>query len=70
MSPRTDISPYSENIDLAIMGEAPLVIVDGQRSGPATGGATTPRQDDVPFVCWSTSGGYPIIALVPDRSKN
>ncbi len=34
-------SLYSENIGLAIMGEVPLVIVDVQRLGPATGGATT-----------------------------
>jgi len=35
------ISLYSENIGLAIMGEVPLVIVDVQRMGPATGAATT-----------------------------
>ena len=35
------ISLYSENIGLAIMGEVPLVVVDVQRLGPATGGATT-----------------------------
>jgi 2-oxoglutarate ferredoxin oxidoreductase subunit alpha len=44
----------------------PLVIVDAQRMGPATGGATTPGQGDVQFVRWGTSGGYPIIALAPD----
>lgn len=59
------ISLYSENIGLAIMGEVPLVIVDVQRMGPATGGATTPGQGDVQFVRWGTSGGYPIIALAP-----
>ncbi len=59
------ISLYSENIGLAIMGEVPLVIVDAQRMGPATGGATTPGQGDVQFVRWSSSGGYPIIALAP-----
>ena len=59
------ISLYSENIGLAIMGEVPLVIVDAQRLGPATGGATTPGQGDVQFVRWGTSGGYPIIALAP-----
>jgi 2-oxoglutarate ferredoxin oxidoreductase subunit alpha len=59
------ISLYSENIGLAIMGEVPLVIVDVQRMGPATGGATTTGQGDVQFVRWSTSGGYPIIALAP-----
>jgi len=59
------ISLYSENIGLAIMGEVPLVIVDVQRLGPATGGATTVGQGDVQFVRWGTAGGYPIIALAP-----
>jgi 2-oxoglutarate ferredoxin oxidoreductase subunit alpha len=59
------ISLYSENIGLAVMGEIPLVIVDVQRLGPATGGATTVGQGDVQFVRWGTSGGYPIIALAP-----
>lgn len=59
------ISLYSENIGMAIMGEVPLVIVDVQRLGPATGGATTVAQGDVQFIRWVTSGGYPIIALCP-----
>jgi 2-oxoglutarate ferredoxin oxidoreductase subunit alpha len=59
------LSLYSENIGLAIMGQVPLVIVDVQRQGPATGGATTVAQGDVQFVRWGTSGGYPIIALAP-----
>src|SRR5690606_2841652 len=59
------LSLYSESIGLAIMGEVPLVIVDVQRLGPATGGATTVGQGDVQFVRWGTSGGYPIIALAP-----
>jgi 2-oxoglutarate ferredoxin oxidoreductase subunit alpha len=59
------ISLYSENIGLAIMGETPLVIVDVQRQGPATGSATMGAQGDVQFVRWVTSGGYPTIALAP-----
>jgi len=59
------ISLYSENIGLSIMGETPLVIVDVQRMGPATGGATTTAQGDIQFIRWGTSGGYPIIALAP-----
>ncbi len=61
------LSLYSENIGLAIMGEVPLVIVDAQRLGPATGGATTTGQGDVQFARWGTSGGYPIIALAPSN---
>ena len=59
------ISLYSENIGLAIMGETPLVIVDVQRQGPATGSATKGAEGDIQFVRWSTSGGLPIIALSP-----
>ena len=59
------ISLYSENIGLAIMGETPMVIVDCQRMGPATGGATTVAQGDVQFLRWGTSGGYPVIVLAP-----
>ena len=59
------ISLYSENIGLAIMGEVPLVIVDVQRLGPATGGATTVAQGDIQFVRWGTGGGYPVIVLAP-----
>lgn len=59
------ISLYSENIGLAIMGEVPLVIVDVQRMGPATGAATTGAQGDTQFLRWGTSGGYPVIVLAP-----
>ena len=59
------ISLYSENIGLAIMTESPLVIIDVQRMGPATGGATTGSQGDIQFLRWGTSGGYPIIVLAP-----
>ena len=62
------ISLYSENLGLAIMGEVPLVVVDVQRLGPATGGATTVGQGDVQFVRWGTSGGFPIIALTPSTA--
>lgn len=59
------ISLYSENIGLAIMGEVPMVIVDAQRMGPATGAATTVAQGDVQFLRWGTSGGFPVIVLAP-----
>ena len=59
------ISLYSENIGLAIMGEVPMVIVDCQRMGPATGAATTTAQGDIQFLRWGTSGGYPLIVLCP-----
>jgi 2-oxoglutarate ferredoxin oxidoreductase subunit alpha len=59
------LSLMSENVGLAVMGEVPLVIVDVQRLGPATGGATTVGQGDVQFVRWGAPGGQPVIALAP-----
>jgi 2-oxoglutarate ferredoxin oxidoreductase subunit alpha len=59
------ISLYSENIGLAIMGETPIVIVNVQRQGPATGSATKGAEGDVQFTRWVTSGGMPVIALSP-----
>lgn len=59
------ISLYSENIGLGIMAEVPMVIVNAQRMGPATGGATTGAHGDILFTRWGTSGGYPVIALCP-----
>lgn len=59
------MSLYSESVGLAIMGEVPMVIVDVQRMGPATGGATTVSQGDVQFLRWGTSGGFPVIVLAP-----
>jgi 2-oxoglutarate/2-oxoacid ferredoxin oxidoreductase subunit alpha len=59
------ISLYSENIGLAIIGETPMVIVNVQRQGPATGSATKGAEGDILFTRWSTSGGLPVIALSP-----
>lgn len=59
------LSLYSENIGLAIMVEVPLVIVDVQRLGPSTGGATGVGQGDVMMARWGSSGGYPVIVLAP-----
>jgi 2-oxoglutarate ferredoxin oxidoreductase subunit alpha len=57
------LSLYSENIGLAQMGEVPLVIVDCQRMGPATGGATATGEGDVVFARHVTAGGYPLPVL-------
>ncbi len=63
------ISLYSEHIGLAIMGEVPVVIVDVQRMGPSTGGATTSAQGDIQLLRWGTSGGYPVIVLSPTNVR-
>jgi 2-oxoglutarate ferredoxin oxidoreductase subunit alpha len=59
------VSLYSENVGLAIMGETPMVIINVQRQGPATGSATKGAEGDIQFTRWVTSGGLPIIALSP-----
>ncbi len=59
------ISLYSENIGLAVIGETPMVIVNVQRQGPATGSATKGAEGDIQFTRWVTSGGMPVIALSP-----
>lgn len=61
------ISLYSENVGLAIMGETPLVIVNVQRQGPATGSATKGADGDIEFMRWVTSGGLPMIILAPEN---
>ena len=59
------MSLYSENIGLAVIGETPLVIVNVQRQGPATGSATKGAEGDILFTRWCTSGGQPMIVLSP-----
>ncbi|MEM3549753.1 MAG: 2-oxoacid:acceptor oxidoreductase subunit alpha [Candidatus Bathyarchaeia archaeon] len=54
-----------ENIGLAIMTEAPCVIVDVMRGGPSTGQPTMPGQQDVMQAKWGSHGDYEIIALAP-----
>ncbi len=62
------LSLYSENIGLAQMGEVPLVIVDCQRMGPATGGATATGDGDVMFARHVTSGSFPIPVLAASNA--
>jgi len=59
------MSLYSENIGLAQIGETPMVIINIQRQGPATGSATKGAEGDIQFTRWITSGGMPIICLSP-----
>lgn len=58
-----------ENIAFAAMAEIPAVIVDVQRSGPSTGGATISAQGDLMQVKYGRSGDCPIIALYPNSVK-
>ena len=58
-------SLMQENLGLAIMTEAPCVIINVQRSGPSTGNATKVAQADVMQARWGTHGEHAIIALSP-----
>jgi 2-oxoglutarate ferredoxin oxidoreductase subunit alpha len=58
-------SLMQENIGLAVMTEAPCVIVDIMRGGPSTGQPTMPGQQDVMQAKWGSHGDYEIIALAP-----
>ena len=53
------ISLYSENTGLAQMGETPLVIVNIQRQGPATGSATKGAEGDIQFTRWGKTSLNP-----------
>jgi len=54
-----------ENLGYAVITEAPMVLIDVQRAGPATGQATRPSQSDIYQVRWGTQGDYELIVLYP-----
>ena len=54
-----------ENIGLAVMLEAPCVVVNVMRGGPSTGMPTRPAQGDVMQARWGTHGDHPIITIAP-----
>jgi len=59
-------SLMQENTGYAFMTETPLVVVDVQRAGPATGQATKCGQGDVMQARWGTHGDYAAIVLSPN----
>lgn len=58
-------SLMQENIGLAVMTEAPIVIVDVMRGGPSSGQPTKAGQQDMMQAKWGSHGDYEIIALAP-----
>lgn len=58
-----------ENIGLAVMMEAPCVIVNIQRGAPSTGLPTLVGQGDVMQARWGSHGDYEIIALSPNSCQ-
>ena len=59
------VSLMLENIGLAVMTEAPCVIVNVMRGGPSTGQPTAGAQADVMQCRWGMHGDVEIIALAP-----
>jgi len=59
------LSLMMENLGLAVMMEAPCVIVDVQRGSPSTGLPTMPGQSDVMQARWGSHGDYSIVAYSP-----
>jgi 2-oxoglutarate ferredoxin oxidoreductase subunit alpha len=58
-------SLMTEAVSLAGMGEIPLVLVHGQRAGPATGLPTKTEQSDLRHALFSSHGDFPRIVLSP-----
>ena len=54
-----------EGLGYAVMTETPLVLVDVQRVGPATGQATRGATGDIMQAWWGSHGDRPIIAISP-----
>jgi len=54
-----------EGLGLAGMTETPVVVVNGQRSGPAIGLPTRTEQGDLEFVLHAAHGEFPRVVLAP-----
>lgn len=55
----------TEGLGLAAMTETPIVIVNGQRPGPAVGLPTRTEQGDLQFVLYAHQGDFPRVVLAP-----
>ena len=62
-------SLMQENLGLAVMMEAPCVVVDVQRGSPSTGLPTMVGQADVMQARWGSHGDYEIIAIAPSSPQ-
>lgn len=62
-------SLMQEGIGYAVMVEAPIVVVDVMRAGPATGQATKPAQGDIMQARWGRHGDQYIVVLAPSNQQ-
>jgi len=60
----------SEAIGLAVITELPLVIVDVQRGGPATGLPTKPEQSDLMQALYGRNGESPCVVIAASTPAN
>ncbi|HLD73256.1 MAG TPA: 2-oxoacid:acceptor oxidoreductase subunit alpha [Candidatus Nanoarchaeia archaeon] len=58
-----------ESLGLAGMAEIPLVIIEGQRPGPATGLPTKTEQGDLLFVLNAAPGDFPKVVVAPRNAE-
>jgi 2-oxoglutarate ferredoxin oxidoreductase subunit alpha len=59
------LSLMMEALGYAAFTEAPIVLVDIQRAGPATGQATHVASGDIMQVKWGSHGDYQVVAYSP-----
>jgi len=59
-----------EAIGLAVITELPLVIIDVQRGGPATGLPTKPEQSDLMQAVYGRNGESPVVVLAASTPAN
>lgn len=58
-----------ESLGLTGIAEIPLVVVESQRPGPATGLATRTEQADLRFVMHAAQSEYPRVILAPGTAR-
>ena len=58
-----------EALGLAGMAEVPVVIIEAQRPGPATGMPTKTEQGDLLFALFASQGEFPRIVLAPGTQE-
>ncbi len=64
------LSLKGEAIGLAVMTELPLVIVNVQRGGPATGLPTKPEQSDLMQALYGRNGESPVVVIAASSPAN
>jgi 2-oxoglutarate ferredoxin oxidoreductase subunit alpha len=64
------LSLMVEALGFAGISETPLVVVNAQRPGPATGLPTRTEQGDLRFVLHASQGEFPRVILAPNTARD